>query len=204
LFQAACNIPKAVFDDWKLDREHCGSDSWPFQLQEGNADRPADESLAMLDYDVAIRIAELSGKRLMTEEEYVFAATNGGKTRFPWGDDPALIPSEWSMERNKNAHDITTTDPPIRGLYSGHAEWTSSWSNPLPTAPNFPRSTEILAFHQMSRVIRGVPMSVLRGKAEPSEFTDGPASRNFEIMTQRMPTVGVRYVRSRSPRYFDR
>src|SRR5262249_13537135 len=35
----------------------------------------------------AAHMAEMFGKRLPDEAEYVFAATSGGRTRYPWGDD---------------------------------------------------------------------------------------------------------------------
>ncbi len=201
VFRAACKLPKEVLADWQIVGEHCEKDEWPWSLGRGNS-RPDNHPFAMSDYDVAIRIAELTGKRLMTEAEYVFAATNGGTTAFPWGDDALQIP-EWSLDPQATNHDLTLSTPPVRGLFSGVAEWTSSWTNPLPTEPLTPRPPELLSFHKLSRVVRGAPQSILNENAEPTDLTDGPASRHFQLTTQSSPLIGIRLARSRTPRFFD-
>jgi hypothetical protein len=43
-------------------------------------------------FDYAVTYLERRGKRLPTEFEYEFAATDGGKSLFPWGDEPQSIP----------------------------------------------------------------------------------------------------------------
>lgn len=86
-------------------------------------------------FDYAMWYAEMIGKRLPTEYEFEFAATNGGTTRFPWGDENLEIP--WKLsDVGTPEFDQTRTSPPIVGLFSNGAEYTASQfllSSPYPT-----------------------------------------------------------------------
>ena len=76
-------------------------------------------------YDYAVWYAELMGKRLPTELEHEFAATNGGTTKFPWGNNDQSIPSTLSPVGNLK-FDRTATDPRVYGLLSNGAEFTAT------------------------------------------------------------------------------
>ncbi len=76
-------------------------------------------------YDYAMWYAERTGKRLPTEFEYEFAATNGGTTKYPWGDNDQSIPSTLSPVGNLK-FDRTTTNPQVYGLLSNGAEFTAT------------------------------------------------------------------------------
>ncbi len=76
-------------------------------------------------YDYAIWYAELMGKRLPTEREHEFATTNGGTTKYPWGDTDQSIPSTLSPVGNLE-FDRTATDPRVYGLLSNGAEFTAT------------------------------------------------------------------------------
>jgi formylglycine-generating enzyme required for sulfatase activity len=85
-----------------------------------------------LDWDHAVAFAERIGKRLPNEVEYEFAATAGGTRDYPWGDD-ARLDEPWTYGSVKTpAWDHTQTNPPVYGLYSNLAEWTSSWFTRYP------------------------------------------------------------------------
>jgi serine/threonine protein kinase len=76
-------------------------------------------------YDYAVAYAEMVGKRLPTEMEYEFAATNGGTTRFPWGDEEHEI-SDSLVSVGTIPFDRTQTEPPVFGLFSNGAEMTGT------------------------------------------------------------------------------
>lgn len=85
-----------------------------------------DEPVAFVSQALAMQYAELVGKRLPTADEYEFAATSGGKQRFPWGDT-AEEQTAWQYGRvGQPEFDRTSTNPPVLGLFSNVAEWTSS------------------------------------------------------------------------------
>src|SRR5262249_128126 len=86
------------------------------------------DALRFIEFDRALQHAETIGKRLPSEREYRAAATQGGVTRFPWGDDPRpMFGQEWSLGPVRAAGFDRTPDPPIFGLYSNVAEFTLSW-----------------------------------------------------------------------------
>jgi hypothetical protein len=85
---------------------------------------PADDDPATMNWVEAMDFAERSGKRLMTEAEYEYVATNRGRTLFPWGDDPDNA-RPWTIHSVKQAGFDVTSDPPnISGLFSNAGEWT--------------------------------------------------------------------------------
>ncbi|MBS0206819.1 MAG: protein kinase [Planctomycetes bacterium] len=77
-------------------------------------------------YDYYVWYAEQIGKRLPTQAEYTFAATNGGTTVFPWGNESKSIPSVRSPVGTLDFDRTTLSSPPVFGLYSNGAEYTSS------------------------------------------------------------------------------
>ncbi|MCA8997990.1 MAG: protein kinase, partial [Planctomycetaceae bacterium] len=77
-------------------------------------------------FDQAIFLAEMEGKRLLTEMEFYFVATNRGKTKYPWGDEFPEAAQGVGPDLQEVGHpdfDRTQTNPPVFGLCSGVAEW---------------------------------------------------------------------------------
>ena len=147
----------------------------------------------------AMSIAEQIGKRLPSEFEYEFAATLGGRQRYPWGDDPNEI-REWTFGDVKSTMtwDQTPTEPSVRGLYSNLCEWTTSWQKPYPSDPVaslFPEATRPDRF-----IIRGGSPSVFRGETQPADWAKGPRQRVAEHRMTAKSTLGFRCVRSLKPR----
>jgi eukaryotic-like serine/threonine-protein kinase len=129
-----------------------------------------DEAVRFVSFDEAVSIAEELGKRLPEEAEYEYAATNGGMNRFPWGDDSERITSWPFGSVGIPDYDQTVVKPPVGGLYSNVAEWTSSWQVPYPV-PMIVEGKEVLAGLapdlRNHRIVRGGPSCVINGDAQP-------------------------------------
>uniref|UniRef100_A0A7C4QQB2 non-specific serine/threonine protein kinase n=1 Tax=Schlesneria paludicola TaxID=360056 RepID=A0A7C4QQB2_9PLAN len=168
---------------------------------------PASEDLpvAGIAIDDAIAHAERVGKRLPTEVEYEFAATLGGTRRFPWGDDPTVI-TEWSFTKAGDpAFDRLPVEPPVYGLFSNVAEWTSTRFAPYPPqlelVPSLPLPSE--GDYWGAFAVRGGDSQVVRGKP-PTDFHErrfGPRLRNaVNPIGGDVHFVGFRCARSVKPR----
>jgi formylglycine-generating enzyme required for sulfatase activity len=154
--------------------------------------------------------AEMVGKRLITEAEYEYLATNKGATRFPWGDDEKLI-AEWKLGPvSEPAYDVTTNPPGVYGLYSNAAEWCDSWLifyhvyspslGPDPFAQATPDWRNLLP---ICRVVRGGPSWFAAGDAPATAEQQDPRYRfSFEVHKE-FPAVSFRCTRSPRPRYVD-
>jgi predicted Ser/Thr protein kinase len=68
--------------------------------------------------DIALAYSEKVGCNLPTFAELYFAATNSGKTRFPWGNQSTRPAGE--------AGDNNLGTPPVRDLLGGVSEWTET------------------------------------------------------------------------------
>jgi len=88
---------------------------------------PESEELPMTDtlFDYMVWYAELIGKRLPTEAEYEFALTNGGKTRYPWGNEERELPEQLVPVTSVD-FDRTQTVPAVYGLLSNGPECTGT------------------------------------------------------------------------------
>jgi formylglycine-generating enzyme required for sulfatase activity len=172
-----------------------------------NYDRYA---VTYVTFHQALEFAEAAGKRLPSEAEYEFAATAGGRQRFPWGDDATPI-TGWPMGVVREARfDQTATDPPVFGLYSNVAEWTDS--RPFPYHSDHPPGAfppEMLRAYRASRVVRGAPPYVLEGRfAVANDLINGPLWlnarwRQADRVDSAGPTVGFRCARSARLRFLD-
>ncbi len=175
--------------------------------------RPADfddYAVRGVTFTQALDFAEAVGKRLPTEAEYEFAATNGGTQRFPWGNEEK--PGPWVFgPAGKPEYDRTDTCPPVFGLYSNVAEWTDSLFTPyapkLHPAVRKGLTKDYLALYLNCRVVRGAPNFVIKGRppeqGRPADSFIGPTWRQSEIRGDRLPGVGFRCARSAAPRFLD-
>jgi formylglycine-generating enzyme required for sulfatase activity len=170
-----------------------------------------EHAVRLVTYYQAMVCAELLGKRLPDEVEYEFAATNGGTTRFPWGDDAGKI-TKWPFGPVKTPeYDRTQSDPPVFGLYSNVLEWTSSWYTLYPGSdPNSVvgfQSPRVAAAFWKKRVVRGGPEAVLQGEPDPagrdSDQDWHPRYRLSADPNGRYRGVGFRCARSIKPRFLD-
>ncbi len=138
-----------------------------------------------------------SQKRLASmpsEFEYEFAATNGGTTWYPWGDDFTKI-EPWRLGAVKGAaYDATLGQTPVFGLYSNVTEWTDSLLvSPTPGPPMPASLNRTIA---LGRVVHGGPPEIANGegdaetKALRTDF--GPRWRQSMFAATRNRGIGFR------------
>ncbi len=164
----------------------------------------ADDCAICVPFDVAVLVAELSGKRLPDEFEYERVATAGGKLRFPWGDELPEAAAEVGDEFGpagtpKFDAAIVDGEYAVYGLASNVAEWTVSRS-----AGNVaPHATPSLSYAQdpYSRIVRGGDLGVVQGCASVTAESRNPQQRVMVACTEWTKGVGFRCVRSAAPRW---
>jgi formylglycine-generating enzyme required for sulfatase activity len=174
------------------------SDIGLFSVPAEIEDEPVEHAVRFVSYDEALSCAEASGKRLPAEAEYEFAATNGGMQKYPWGDTFPSLP-EWPFGPVEvSSFDQTAARPPILGLYSNVAEWTSTWMQFYPAfkLTGFPPPYE----PRDHRVVRGAPQAVIDDDGSQEGWETGPRQRVMCARTARKATVGFRMARSAAPR----
>ena len=160
-------------------------------------DLAADEPMRMISFDAAVAYAELVGKRLPDEAEYEFAATHGGAWNYPWGEDAKPIVAWPIGPAGVCEFDRTPDRPPLLGLYSNVAEWTSTWgTQPYPAPANLGKST----YQKDWRVVRGGAASVIAGQPRPEDFAKNARWRELQLRYTEGPGLGFRCAKSAFPR----
>jgi serine/threonine-protein kinase len=170
----------------------------PFDLVKAEGD---DFAVTRVNYDEALHCAEVMGKRLPTEVEHEYAATMGGTRKFPWGDDKQRMGNNWPFRVVcQPDFDQLPTQPPVFGLYSNVAEWTTTWHLPYATTLpiGFPED------YRRFRTVRGGPASVATGRPEKDECLWGPRHRHGMSIDQTLPGLGFRCARSVKPLFLYR
>jgi formylglycine-generating enzyme required for sulfatase activity len=175
-------------------------------------------AITEVSYDAALDYAEMIGKRLPDEAEYEFAATRGGTQEFPWSGLPQEL-GDWPLGPvGEPAFDRLDTQPPVYGLYSNVAEWTTTRYYPYPTDdaavfklwgdPEFRKKVD-------GQVVRGAPWFVVVGERTPPDWallappspgklTMGPRSRMSLKRYEAFPGLGFRCARSVKARFLDK
>jgi formylglycine-generating enzyme required for sulfatase activity len=176
------------------------------------AEPPADfDTYAVTDvtFHQALAYAESVGKRLPTEEEYEFAATNAGNDPYPWGKDPTKLPPAWQSAPVRG-WPIDRTPAGVRDLYSNVLEWTDSLLTPYDPEvhPSKTRKQlhgdEMFFNYQTSRVVRGGPASAINpAAAHPEESAWGARNRFSRPANSSSRVIGFRCARSSAPPAFD-
>src|SRR5690606_6782812 len=130
------------------------------------------------------------------EAEYEYAATFGGTRQFPWGNS-SDAGAGWEFGPcGTPASDCLPTTPPVYGLFSNVAEWTCSWFVPYRGQQHHVPLEE--AAHQ--RVVRGGSPSVIHGRPDSTDGSDGPRVRIGVTASTSFAGVGFRCARSAHPR----
>ena len=154
-----------------------------------------------LFFDEAMQYAEQSGKRLPTASEYEFAATNGGTTRFPWGETEPPTDA-WKLTPIGKGFDKTLASSPIYGLFSNASEFVHSggflYSEEFQTKGEPTKRFLMLAANVHGEIVRGGPTASWTDLGElrsQGAFWRVTTSRNFSS-----PFVGFRCAKSKTPR----
>jgi formylglycine-generating enzyme required for sulfatase activity len=82
--------------------------------QQNESDLPA----TFITWDQAVAYCQSVAKRLPSEAEWEFAASNGGKTEFPWGDEmPNAMLANWSGTKFDRPVRVGSFPPSPAGIY---------------------------------------------------------------------------------------
>lgn len=166
-------------------------------------------AVCWVNFDQAASVAEVIGKRLPDEFEYEFAATNGGKTRFPWGNERRV--GDWKYgPGGSDPSERTLSKPHAYGLYSNVAEWTTSVltlpKEGVPAAPGGATQKQPTRFPH-GRVVRGGPFPVAGGtpaeRAGTLEYEWEPRFRFAVARDHAYAGLGFRCARSQKPRFLS-
>ncbi|MSR57614.1 MAG: hypothetical protein EXS05_08070 [Planctomycetaceae bacterium] len=155
-------------------------------------------ALTDVTFNKALELAESLGKRLPEEAEYEYAATNGGQTQYPWGEQP-IDPPGWPIDpAGRPQFDRCRDHTSVAGLYSNVLEWTIS---PLRSYPASTTAITMRAADSDRKIVRGAPVSVLLEQADnPEEWARGPRQRFGMNASATHERLGFRCARSAKPR----
>ncbi len=164
---------------------------------------PDEMPISNVPFVEALEYCERIGGRLPVFEEYLFAATNGGKTKYPTGDQWSL--TSWPIGVSANQVEDTSLFG-IRNLYSSQLEWTQDYAVPLHSkngSPNWGGTTNpVFSGIQHSRLVVGGPFDALEGHVDSIDEVAGPR-RPFMMMlstSNQFDGLGFRVYRSKTPR----
>jgi len=174
----------------------------------GDKRPPDDEPVTSITFDTAAAYAEKVGKRLMTEEEYECAATNLGRTTYPWGSERSRI-TAWPIGPvGMSRYDFTDKNPRLYDLFGNVGEWTAS-----PYVLYHTAAPEIVAAFNADARVRRPDLRVVRGatpgvveerRLRPEELASVILTPRFRMgyaRTEAHPGLGFRGARSERPRY---
>ncbi|MFN9719854.1 MAG: protein kinase domain-containing protein [Planctomycetota bacterium] len=164
---------------------------------------PDQDPVASLTWFEAVAFAEFAGKRLLTESEFEFAATNRGTTEFPWGDD-ALSAGPWDYSTAGEPANDRMTDMPVFGLHSNVAEWTDSLLKPYPGMKPLPPGLVQHANLLSARVVRGGPVTAGPNDRRLNSWSETPKFRAAWNAATEDDEIGFRCGRSDKPRFLSR
>jgi hypothetical protein len=153
--------------------------------------KPAENTMPVR-YDMAEHWAEESGGRLLTDLEFAYLAKLAADAQ---RDRKLSTESESTFDvAGGSALDEIPTDPPIRGILTGYAEWTSTW----PTSPL------ITTFHSIDTTSLGPPelQRIIRGgvtDCAPDDYPRNPNTTCVASIYTDFPHVGFRLARTPQP-----
>lgn len=188
-------------DRWPIDEKR----ALELGLMGGaNANGDPNAPVAGVSYHFALEYAEWTGKRLPTEAEYEYVATNGGTQLFPWGDSTEPL-SSWPLGAVRHPEfDRLKHSPPVYGLFSNVAEWTDSRLVPYPGEELI---TQLAKTIPIARVIRGGTEGSINARYTDKDARAaakfGTRARISHLTTSLFPGVGFRCARSARPRFID-
>ncbi len=166
----------------------------------GRKDFPGDDFAAdQIWWDDALWMAEMLGKRLMFESEYEVLAANGGKSRFPWGEQEDVI-TPWSIQAvgSPERDTVQIGNSGVAGLFSNVAEWTMTPGSIYPRLDHVEVGLDLMADFF---IVRGGELGTLESGVPSFDLLKwGPRFRTRIHRLQGPKGVGFRGVRSQRPR----
>lgn len=162
-----------------------------------------DDVAQPMGFHESIKNAERLGKRLPTEAEYEFVATNQGTTKYPWGDDwPAASDQQTPTSPDdpfgpvgQPEFDRVAMSPTVKGLVTNKAEWTIP--RLLPTL--YSGKTARFRSLEESRSYRGGSAATIAGDPRNTPADRDPRQRGEANEQLEYPGLGFRCVRSAEP-----
>ncbi len=203
--QANRIVHEVTVDDFYLDpREVSVKEFRTFSRSQPVSSELLDEyPMVRVSWDAAAAFAEWQGKRLPTEAEFEFAATNGGTTQFPSGDSPVQVEGVWTYEKVGLPAEDRMIQYPVFGLHSNVAEWTNSTPCPYPGANQMEKLPIVMIELPISRVVRGGPVKLGGNERADNTWKQGPRYRSGWKTTTADDEIGFRCARSVKPRFIS-
>lgn len=149
-------------------------------------------------WEEAVVFSEKCGGRLPRSDEYLFAVTNGGKTSYPWGENP--LDGPWTLGPAKTPKLDIAQGSGVCNLYSSVGEWL--WDINL-SGPNSTKSSGQGKLRwRNERLVAGIPDSALSNPLLPIILPEGEeANENVQLTVDQLmdivsPRIGFRIVTS--------
>lgn len=162
---------------------------------------PDENAVVELTFFEALAYAESVGKRLLTEGEFEFAATNRGQSAYPWGDEARPADEQWEYAAAGIPMWDKLPDANVFGLHSNVAEWTDSCLMPYPGMPQWPPDLARHANVRGSRVVRGGPVTAGPNDRSNNKWQETPRARAAWNAVTEDSEIGFRCGRSDRPRF---
>jgi serine/threonine protein kinase len=162
---------------------------------------PPNAPMTNVNFYEALEYCERIGARLPVFDEYLFAATNGGESKFPWGDEKQALDGWQPREIGKPEFDLTIRKPAIHGLFSSVLEWTQDVDLLVSAKTGIAFQQAIFAENQDSRIVVGGPPECVVGKLPIEQSYIGPGFfLDVQPTVVDRPGLGFRVARSITPR----
>ncbi len=129
---------------------------------------PDDHPIRFICWEEAVMWAEKNGKRLPEAAEFEFAATNGGKQKFPWEKESPKAEGWPMLPAGNPSYDCVQLpgQPPVFGLYSNVAEWTMTPSKRPQLNFRQEPPMEVEKIPTFFRLVYGAPSAVIENEEE--------------------------------------
>lgn len=165
-----------------------------------------DDRAVNVNFDEAMALAELEGKRLLHDWEFQVLRTAGGTSRHPWGDQPPPASDslpEFGAVRTPAYDRFETPAGSIFGIESNVAEWVDG-GNFLGSRLREPDGLPESPAASRRRVRGGGFDSDGEREGLPSETATESAVRTLTSRYSARPGLGFRCARSVQPRLVER
>lgn len=164
---------------------------------------PDSEIVTYLTYFDVLAFCERTGCRPMLLDEYLTIATNGGTTKFPWGNSPpADWLQNWGSQNEPSVRPNVLQYPAVTGVYTGELEWTQEYELPINPQTGKPFGEPMVSgFGGDARVVVDGPPQFAHGFAfDDQTIFDDVRQKTWLKPASGYPHVGFRCAISIQPR----